>query len=241
MRTTKLSKILFESILDTNASDLQKVFYAFALDLLRGDLEQFKNYGRKLTKKELLELVSTGRVRDYAPDSRTLKEPTLVNLGKLLDNKFQELNDSSKDLEKVLVAVKNAVPVLDSNDEVSKNRFAVLVGKLHQQILNRKELFIDVQKTFASKLPQNFNIKKSQKTLEKFAGSGQEVQLTQLIGDGPATETEIEPDIMYMNIEMLKKILVKLVQEGTYTSLEVLPAYNFLNKQSQRWLGIINQ
>lgn len=198
--------------------EIFKVFYQFVIDLLSGKLQQFENYKRKLTKNELLELVKTGELKNYNP-SYGKATALLNNLDKITRVKFQEVNEFNDKINLILTAAKDVVPLLKSDDKNVRNQALILLNKAKENYETLENLLLNKQVDLSKKMPQSFNIKDAKEMLRidllsKRTGT-KKVQISQVMN---------RPGLIL-------SALNELVKNGTYTTLEVLPAVNYLKKE----------
>ncbi len=206
----KLSEIIFENV---PSQEILKVFAVFLEDLLKGELTQFQNYGKKLTKKQLLELVKTGKIENLEPEKSEIVSAELENFKKILQNAkfdFAHLNEFGKKTEELLALIDEVKPALESDNAATKEHAYQLVYKFYTYIERLKSMYIDASVQFNKKLPSDFKPSFKKEPI----GGSEQVQITQVMS---------KPGLV-------RSILKKLVQEGFYTSLEAGPAISHLNK-----------
>jgi uncharacterized protein YaaN involved in tellurite resistance len=206
----KLSKLIFENV---PSQELLKVFAGFLEDLLKGELTQFQNYGKKLTRKQLLELVKTGKIENFQSEKSKIISTELENFKKVLQNAkfhFAHLNEFSQKIEEIIALIDEVKPALESDNAATKEYAYQLVYKFYTYIERLKSMYVDASVQFNKKLPSDFKPSFKKEPI----GGSEQVQITQVMN---------KPGL-------IRSVLKKLVQEGFYTSLEAGPAISHLNK-----------
>lgn len=207
---------------DTESSspdqEIFKVLYEFVVDLLNGKLSQFENYKRKLTKSQLLELVKTGEISDYKR-SYGDSDPVFNKLSKITDVKFKEINKFGNDIELILSAAEDVVPLLDSDDEEVRNQALILLNKVKQNYDTLENLLIGKQVELSKKMPPSFNLKNAKEMLR-----------VDLVGKRTGTR-KVQISQVMNRPGLILSALNQLVKDGSYSTLDVLPAVNYLKRQ----------
>ncbi|NBP14289.1 hypothetical protein EBU95_07795 [bacterium] len=206
----KLSKIIFENL---PSQDILKVFAGFVENLLKGELRQFQNYGKKLTGNQLLELVKTGKIAKFeSGKSEITTSSELENFRKMLLNAkfdFGYLNEFNEKIEKIIDLIDKIKPILEGDNLQAKQYAYQLVFKVYKYLEGLKSIYADASVEFGKKLPQGFN----PDAKDELVGS-QQIQITQIMS---------KPGLV-------RSILKKLVDEGFYASTEAGPAISHLDK-----------